>query len=67
MQRRNGPTHTRNAQYVTISAVIVPSAALRFAVKVYLVPEKIINLVIESESGVGGDRSSANITEELVP
>jgi hypothetical protein len=32
-------------RYVTISAVIVPTAALRFAVKVYLVPEKIIHLV----------------------
>ena len=31
-------------QYFTISAVIVPTAALRFAVKVCLVPEKIINL-----------------------
>jgi len=44
--------HSPEMHYVTISAVIVPTAALRFAVKVCFVAEKINSLVIESESRV---------------
>jgi hypothetical protein len=51
-----GPTHKiPEMHYVTISAVIVPTATpvSRFKVYICLVPEKIISLAIESESEVG--------------